>query len=90
VANFRWPDGKAECQNCGSKDTTYMAKRRVYRCRECQKQFSVKVGSIFEESPILLNKWLAAVPKSEIDKREAEYKQSRRGGKRSRPQPSSS
>ena len=38
-----------------------MSERRVWRCRDCQKQFSVKVGSIFEDSPIPLNKWLAGM-----------------------------
>ncbi len=61
VALLRWPDGHAPCPKCMSKNSVYMANRRVWRCRDCQKQFSVKVGSIFEDSPIQLNKWLAGM-----------------------------
>jgi transposase-like protein len=61
VASLRWPDGKAPCPKCTSKDSVYMPNRRVWRCRDCQKQFSVKVGLIFEDSPIQLNKWLAGM-----------------------------
>src|SRR5438132_342055 len=61
VASMRWPNGDAPCPKCGSKDSVYMSNRRVWRCRDCQKQFSVKVGSIFEDSPIPLNKWLAGM-----------------------------
>ena len=38
-----------------------MASRRIWQCKECRKQFSVKVGSIFEDSPIPLSKWLPAM-----------------------------
>jgi transposase-like protein len=61
VASLRWPDGQAPCPKCASKNSVYMENRRVWRCRDCQKQFSVKVGSIFEDSPIPLNKWLAGM-----------------------------
>src|SRR5438046_9061634 len=61
VGSLRWPDGKAPCARCASKNSVYMPNRRVWRCRDCQKQFSVKVGSIFEDSPIPLKKWLAGM-----------------------------
>jgi transposase-like protein len=61
VASLRWPDGHAPCPKCTSTNSIYMPNRRVWRCRDCQKQFSVKVGSIFEDSPIPLNKWLAGM-----------------------------
>ncbi|HVM61701.1 MAG TPA: IS1595 family transposase [Verrucomicrobiae bacterium] len=57
---IRWPDGKVTCPRCQSSDTVYMAERRLYRCRACQKQSSVKIGTIFEESPLGLDKWLPA------------------------------
>src|SRR5436309_11945068 len=60
-ANLRWADGKPECPNCSQKRTSYLSTRRVWKCLECKKQFSVKVGSIFEDSPIPLSKWLPAV-----------------------------
>lgn len=57
---IRWPDGKVTCPCCQSADTVFMAERRLYRCRSCQKQSSVKIGTIFEESPLGLDKWLPA------------------------------
>lgn len=61
VAAMRWPDGKAVCPNCQGKEHYYLAARRVWKCKRCAKQFSVKVGTIFEDSPIPLNKWLLAM-----------------------------
>ena len=62
VANLRWPDGPV-CPRCGLVDPKhyYLKTRRVWKCRSCQKQFSVKVGTIFEDSPLGLDKWLPAV-----------------------------
>src|SRR2546425_4127121 len=60
IAMLRWPNG-AKCVHCDASDPMYLAKYRRWKCRECRKQFSVKHGTIFEESPIPLNKWLAAV-----------------------------
>jgi len=59
VAALRWPNG-AECPRCGAgPESTYrMSTRALWKCRGCKKQFSVKVGSIFEDSPIGLDKWL--------------------------------
>src|SRR5918998_4173675 len=61
-ASLRWPDGPA-CPRCGLIDEKhyYLKTRRVWKCRGCQKQFSVKVGTIFEDSPIGLDKWLPAM-----------------------------
>jgi transposase-like protein len=60
VAELRWPDGPT-CPECGGKDHSYLATRRVWKCKACKKQFSVKVGTIFEDSPLGLDKWLAAI-----------------------------
>jgi len=62
VAATRWPDGPV-CPACGVVDKKhyYLKSRRVWKCRDCKKQFSVKVGTIFEDSPIGLNKWLPAM-----------------------------
>lgn len=62
VAATRWPDGPV-CPACGLVDEKhyYLKSRRVWKCRSCKKQFSVKVGTIFEDSPIGLDKWLAAM-----------------------------
>jgi transposase-like protein len=61
VAEMRWPDGKPECPVCGALEHYYLAARRVWKCRDCGKQFSVKVGTVMEDSPIPLNKWLLAM-----------------------------
>ncbi|HET9181238.1 MAG TPA: IS1595 family transposase [Candidatus Angelobacter sp.] len=57
----RWPSG-VECPTCGSKDVRFIATRRIWECKtkHPKKQFSVKVGTIFEDSPIGLDKWLTA------------------------------
>ena len=57
---MRWPNG-VECPNCDSKELSYLSTRRVWKCKACKKQFSVKVGSIMEDSPIGLDRWLAAI-----------------------------
>jgi transposase-like protein len=57
-----WKDG-VTCPTCGSKDVSYVASRRVWQCktRHPKAQFSVKVGTIMEDSPIPLDKWLLAI-----------------------------
>jgi transposase-like protein len=63
VASRRWFDGQAICPRCESANNTFMESRKVWQCKnkECKKQFSVKVGTIFEDSPIGLDKWLTAM-----------------------------
>jgi transposase-like protein len=60
VARLRWPDGPV-CPRCGGKEYTYLRTRRLWKCRTCGKQFSIKVGTLFEGSPVGLGKWLAAI-----------------------------
>ncbi len=60
VAALRWPDGPI-CPQCGSMEPSFLKTRRLWKCRACKKQFSVKVGTIFEDSPIGLDKWLPAL-----------------------------
>ena len=62
LAESRWLDGVV-CPTCGRKDVSYVAKRRVWQCksRHAKCQFSIKVGTIFEDSPISLSNWLAAM-----------------------------
>jgi len=57
---IRWPDGVVKCPRCGSEDVAFMSARKLWRCRADNKQFSVKVGTIMEDSPISLDKWLCA------------------------------
>ena len=49
------------CPKCGGVEHSYLTTRRVWKCKACKKQFSVKVGTIFEDSPLGLDKWLPAV-----------------------------
>jgi transposase-like protein len=60
VARLRWPDGPI-CPRCGSPAYSFLSTRRVWKCKDCKKQYSVKLGSIFEDSPLGLDKWLAAM-----------------------------
>jgi transposase-like protein len=61
LALRRWPDGVI-CPTCGSKEVRFLATRRLWECKvkHPKKQFSIKVGTIFEDSPISLDKWLTA------------------------------
>lgn len=63
VALLVWPDGRPICPKCGGKEHYYLATQRRWKCKngKCAKQFSVKVGTIFEDSPIGLDKWLMAM-----------------------------
>src|SRR6266436_4367902 len=60
VAQLRWPNGPV-CPRCGSTEHSYLTTRRIWKCKACKRQFSVKVGTIFEDSPLGLDKWLPAV-----------------------------
>ena len=60
VASMRWPNGPA-CPHCAAKEPYYLATQKRWKCRACRRQFSVKVGTIFEDSPIPLQKWLPAL-----------------------------
>lgn len=62
VAELRWPNGPV-CPRCEAKGPAiaFMPTRGLWRCRGCKKQFSVKVGTIFEDSPVGLDKWLTGM-----------------------------
>jgi transposase-like protein len=60
----RWPDGVVRCPTCDSSDLRYLPNQRRWRCRAGKHdrlQFSIKVGTIFEDSPLGLDKWFAAI-----------------------------
>lgn len=59
---LRWPEG-VTCPTCGSKDVRFLKTRRLWECKakHSRRQFTVKIGTIFEDSPIGLDKWLTAV-----------------------------
>jgi transposase-like protein len=61
LAAARWGDAN-ECLHCHSRDRHfYISTRRIWKCRSCRKQFSPKAGTIFEDSPISLDRWLIAI-----------------------------
>jgi transposase-like protein len=60
VANVRWPDGPF-CPKCLRRRLSFLKTRLMWKCLDCKKQFSVKVGTIFEDSPVGLDKWLTAM-----------------------------
>ena len=63
MAQMRWPDGVITCPHCGSKKVTYLAKNRVWKCyaKHSKPKFSLKTGTVFEDSPLGLDKWLPAL-----------------------------
>lgn len=63
VAAMRWLDGPhcPDCHGDDAKNPYYLKTQKRWKCRSCRRQFSVKVGTIFEESPIPLQKWLPAL-----------------------------
>jgi transposase-like protein len=63
MVNMRWPDGVVKCPRCNSARVNFTAKRRVWTCEDCPKrrQFSIKVGTIMEDSPIGLDKWIVGM-----------------------------
>ena len=63
MASVRWLDGVVRCPYCQSEKVTYLANARLYRCYgdHPKQKFSLKVGTVFEDSPIPLEKWLPAV-----------------------------
>ena len=60
LASLRWPKGTT-CPACEAGNPGFLKTRRIWKCRECGRQFSVKLGTIFEDSPIGLDKWLPAL-----------------------------
>ena len=62
MVGLRWPNGVV-CPTCGREDVRFIPTRRLWECKSkhTRRQFSVKVGTVFEDSPIGLDKWLAAI-----------------------------
>jgi len=60
LVSLRWPNG-VTCPACEAKDPGFLKTRRIWKCRDCGRQFSVKLGTIFEDSPLGLDKWLPAI-----------------------------
>ncbi len=61
MQRVKWPDGKIACPKCQGERIGEVASRQLLRCKDCRKQFSCKIGTIFEDSPLGLDKWFVAV-----------------------------
>src|SRR5690242_13319582 len=62
IVERRWPNG-VECPACGSKEVRFLTTRNLWECKSkhARKQFSAKVGTLFEDSALPLDKWLIAI-----------------------------
>lgn len=62
IVELRWVNG-VHCPTCGRVDVRYISTRRMWECKEkhAKKQFSSKIGTIFEDSPLSLDKWFVAI-----------------------------
>ena len=62
LAIRRWPDGKVVCPTCGCQTVKFSDKRRTWTCAKhhAKREFSIKIGTVMEDSPIPLDKWLTA------------------------------
>jgi transposase-like protein len=58
AVKLRWPDGKVVCPRCGKAKHSFIKTRRIWFCYECNKQFSLKLGTVFEDSALGLDKWM--------------------------------
>src|SRR5205823_17361 len=60
---LRWPDGVVKCPHCGATDAWFLASAWQWKCRarHPMRKFTVKIGSIMEDSPLGLDKWLTAI-----------------------------
>jgi transposase-like protein len=63
LTDLRWPTGKVTCPTCGSEKVSYLAKAKLWKCysKHDRPKFSLKTGTIMEDSPIGLDKWLTAM-----------------------------
>jgi transposase-like protein len=57
---LRWPDGNVICPRCKAAKNSFIKTRRLWFCYACKKQFTIKVNTIMEDSPITLDKWMTA------------------------------
>lgn len=63
IISLRWSDGKVRCPQCSSERVSYLENARLWKCYEShpRQKFSLKVGTIFEDSPLGLDKWLTGI-----------------------------
>lgn len=56
----RWPDGIVTCSHCNSARNSFISTRKIWKCKDCKRQFTIRLGTIFEDSPIKFDKWICA------------------------------
>jgi transposase-like protein len=61
VKSLHWTDGEVSCPRCGGADPIFITTRKIWKCKACKRQFSLKVGTIFEDSGLGFDKWLPAI-----------------------------
>ena len=63
AVKWRWSDGVPTCPTCGRKDATFLTNQRKWQCKSGhpQRQFTVKTGTVLEDSPLGLEKWIPAM-----------------------------
>jgi transposase-like protein len=61
MRRIKWSDGKIACPKCASENIGEITTRSMLKCRDCKKQFSLKSGTIFTETPVPLGSWLIAI-----------------------------
>ena len=59
--SLRWSDGVVTCPRCECQRTSFLTSRKIWKCLGCKRQFSIKVGTIFEDSSLGFDKWLPAI-----------------------------
>src|SRR5580704_9283825 len=60
AVKLRWPDGHIVCPRCGVEKNSFIKTRKLWFCYGCKRQFTLKVKTIFEDSPLGLDKWMTA------------------------------
>jgi transposase-like protein len=59
IMKARWPGGKPVCPKCGSTNIVKITTRKSLRCKDCRLQFSMRIGTLFEDSPLSLGQWFS-------------------------------
>jgi len=60
AVSVRWPGGNVTCPRCGQAKHSFVKTRKLWFCYVCKKQFTAKFGTVMEDSPIGLDKWMVA------------------------------
>jgi len=62
MKSVRWPNGKVSCPRCGCDEVSFISTRKLWTCKKCvtKKQFTIRVGTILEDSAISFDKWICA------------------------------